>query len=112
MATQSVTPHAIPFLVVDSTDRISQEHLTRIIELRRQIGLLESSLTVAESEVKLALEAGAEVEAGLFRASLKLTKRRNVSWKNVVERELGDDYAARVLSATRPDTYTSLEVSL
>src|SRR5258708_7590752 len=112
MATQIVTPHSIPFLVIDSTNRISQGHLTRIIELRRQIGLLESSLTIAESEVKIALEDGAEVETGLFRASLKVTKRRNVSWKNVVERELGEDYAARVLNATRPDTTTSLGASL
>jgi hypothetical protein len=112
MHTQSVTPHAIPFPVVNSTNRISQVNLTHIIELRRQIGLLESSLTVAESEVKIALEAGTEVEVGLFRASLKVTKRRNVSWKNVVERELSEDYAARVLAATHPDSYASLEVSL
>jgi hypothetical protein len=112
MATQILASHAIPFPVVDSRKHISQASLTNIIELRRQVALLESSLTVAESEVKLALEAGAEVEAGLFRASLKITKRRNVSWKNVVERELGEDYAARVLAATRADSYTNLEVSL
>jgi hypothetical protein len=34
-----------------------------------------------------------------------------VSWKSVVERELGEDYAKRVLAATKPDTYTHLVVT-
>jgi hypothetical protein len=34
-----------------------------------------------------------------------------VSWKSVVERELGEDYAKRVPAATKPDTYTHLVVT-
>jgi hypothetical protein len=79
--------------------------------LRQQIESLEQQLGEAQTDVKTALESGAEVEAGLFRASLKVTERTNVSWKTVVERELGGDYARRVLASTKPDKYVNLVVT-
>jgi len=51
------------------------------------------------------------VEDGLFRAFLKTTERRSVAWKSIVERELGEGYANRVLAATKPDKFTTLVVS-
>ena len=39
-------------------------------------------------------------------------ERRSVAWKAVVERELGEDYARRVLAATKPETYVSLAVTV
>lgn len=106
---------SIPFVVSPQVsprvEPITQDRLAEIITLRQQIEELEKQLGEAQTDVKLALESGAEVESGLFRASLKTTERTNVSWKSVVERELGDDYAKRVLSATKPDQYVHLVVT-
>jgi hypothetical protein len=46
-------------------------------------------------------ESGADVEPTVFRPSLKLTERTNVSWKSVVE---------RVLVSRMPDKYDNLVV--
>lgn len=90
---------------------ISQAQLSHIIELRRQIEALEADLKAAEAEAQAALTAGRPVEPGLWKAWLRTTERRSVPWKQVVERELGQDYAKRVLAATKPETYTHLVVS-
>jgi hypothetical protein len=112
MATSKVTPFAVPSQPSPKkAERITQDRLAEIITLRQQIEQLEKQLGEAQTDVKSALEAGAAVEPGLFRASLKITERTNVSWKSVVERELGEDYAKRVLSATKPDKYTNLVVT-
>src|ERR1700694_374594 len=82
-------------------ERVTQDRLAEIITLRQQIESLEKHLGEAQADVKSALESGAEVEPGLFRATLKITERTSVSWKSVVERELGEEYARRVLSSTK-----------
>ena len=110
MATQRVPALRFPSQPSPKT-LVSQDRLAEIITLRQQIEQLEAQLGEAHTDVQSALEAGAAVEPGLFRASLKITERRNVSWKSVVERELGEDYATRVLSATKPDKYTHLIVT-
>lgn len=114
MATQTV-PHVVPqskFPVVIRIESqiISQDQLCQIVTLRQQMEALETKLKALEIETRTALESGTEVEPGLLRAHLKTTERRNVSWKSVVEREPGEDYAVRVLAATKPDTYTTLIV--
>jgi hypothetical protein len=111
MATQRVPALQFPSQVSPKPDLITQDRLAEIITLRHQIEQLELQLGEAQSDVKGALQAGAEVEPGLFRASLKVSQRTNVSWKTVVERELGDDYAKRVLAATKADTYVHLIVT-
>lgn len=111
MATSKVTPFAVPAQFTHVVERVTQDRLAEIITLRQQIEELEKLLGEAQSNVKFALESGAEVEPGLFRAFLKVTERTNVSWKSVVERELGDDYAKRVLAATKPDKYVHLVVT-
>jgi len=78
--------------------------------MRRQRDALDKQIQNAEASARAALESGAEVEAGVFHARLKITERRSVQWKAIVERELGEDYARRVLSATHPDTFTTLVV--
>jgi hypothetical protein len=92
-------------------ERITQDRLAEIITLRQQIESLEKQLGEAQTDVKSALEAGAEVELGLLRAFLKTTERRSVPWKQVCERELSEAYCARVLAATKPDTSVNLVVS-
>jgi hypothetical protein len=101
------TSNVIPL----TTQPVTQDQLSEIIVLRQQIEDLEKRLGEAQTDVKSALEAGAAVEEGLFRASLKVSERTSVSWKSVVERELGPDYTRRVLAATKPDRYTHLVVT-
>ena len=109
-ATKSI-PFVVSPQVSPKVEPITQDRLAEIIMLRQQIESLEKQLGEAQTDVKSALESGAEVEPGLFRAFLKITERTNVSWKSVVERELGEDYAKRVLSATKPDKYKNLVVT-
>jgi hypothetical protein len=112
MATQRVPALQFPSQPSPKkVERVTQGRLAEIITLRQQIEDLEKQLGEAQTDVKSALEAGAAVEPGIFRASLKTTERTNVSWKSVVERELGEDYAKRVLSATKPDKYVHLVVT-
>jgi len=113
MATQRVPALQFPLQPQPSPKvaLVTQDRLAEIITLRQHIADLEKQLDEAQVDVKLALQSGAEVEPGLFRASLKFTERTNVSWKTVVERELGVDYAKRVLASTKPDKYVNLVVT-
>ena len=111
MATQRVPALQFPSQATVAVEPITQDQLAEIIALRQQIEGLEQRLGEAQSDVKTALETGAEVESGLFRAFLKTTERRSVPWKQVCERELGEAYCARVLGATKPDTFVNLIVS-
>jgi hypothetical protein len=90
---------------------IGQDELGHILEMRRQREALDEQIKESETAVRAALEAGAVVEDGVFRAYLKPGERRSVAWKAIVERELGEGYANRVLAATKPDKFTTLVVS-
>jgi hypothetical protein len=111
MATQRVPALQFPSQLSSKVEPVTQDRLAEIIMLRQQIESLEKQLGEAQTDVKSALESGADIESGLFRAFLKVTERTNVSWKTVVERELGADYAKRVLASTKPDKYVNLVVS-
>ena len=89
---------------------ITQDKLTHYKALRQRIEALEAESEQMEAEIRASLEAGAAVEPGIFRALLKTTERRSVSWKAVCERELGEAYCARVLGSTKPDKITRLVV--
>lgn len=105
---------SIPFVVptqIPSRVQITQANLCRVVELRRKIEQLNADLKEAESAIRLGLESGSPVEPGTLRAFLKNMERRSVSWKAVVERELGDEYARRVLAATKPDVSVQLVIS-
>jgi hypothetical protein len=110
-STQRVPALQFPSQPSPKVGSVTQDRLAEIIMLRQQIESLEKQLCEAQVDVKIALQSGAEVEPGLFRASLKFTERTNVSWKTVVERELGADYTRRVLASTKPDKYVNLVVT-
>jgi hypothetical protein len=111
MATQRVPALQFPSQQSPKVEPVTQDRLAEIIVLRQQIEELEKQLGEAQTDVKSALESGADVEPGLFRASLKITERRNVSWKSVCEKELGNEYAQLVLASTKPDKYVHLVVT-
>jgi hypothetical protein len=90
---------------------ICQTDLSYILELRRQRDTIDEQIKESETAIRTALEVGAIVEPGIFQAYLKHTERRSVAWRVVVERELGEGYAARVLAATKTDKYCSLVIS-
>lgn len=108
VAQHPVRPNGSPIVIRPA--RISQEELAHVLEIRRQREALDERLKEAETALRGALEAGVQVEPGIFHAHLKTVERRSVAWKAVVERELGQDYATRVLAATKPDTFTSLVI--
>lgn len=108
MATVTV-PQVVPFR--KPVEKIPQPKLAHIVDLRRSIQELQAELEQVEGEVQAALESGAPVEPGVLRAFLKECERRCVPWKQVVERELGEEYAKRVLAATRPERYVHLVVT-
>lgn len=111
MATQRVPALQFPSQETPHFESVTQEQLARILTLRQQVEALEHQLGEAQADVQSALEAGASIEPGQFRASLKTVERRSVAWKAVCERELGEPYCARVLAATRPDTFMHLVVN-
>ena len=92
--------------------RITQETLRMIAKRRAQIEELQFQVKASEQLVLERLKDGAKVAPGLLTARVKEFSRRNVAWKEVVVREIGQDYADRVLNATKPEVYTSLVVEL
>jgi hypothetical protein len=116
VASASVTHsvlHSVPQLVKQTAvqqENISQFELAAICTLRDRAQQIQQQIEEAEASIRARLEAGTEVERGAFHAYLKTVERRSVSWKGVVERELGEDYAVRVLAATRPDKFSTLVI--
>jgi hypothetical protein len=94
-----------------AVETLTQLELTALLSLKNRAEQLQSQIDEAEKNVQARLEAGAAVEAGLLKAYLKTTQRRNVSWKEVCERRLGASYCNRVLAATHPTPSTHLVVS-
>jgi hypothetical protein len=92
--------------------RITQETLRVIANRRAQIQTLQLQVKASELLVLERLKDGVKVAPGLMTARVKEFSRRNVAWKEVVVREIGQDYADRVLNATKPEVYTSLVVEL
>ena len=109
--TPSIT-NVIPIKSPSSPQTITQLEISLILELRRRADVLQQQIDEAEKSIRARLETGSEVEDGVFHAYIKTTERRSVAWKAVVERELGEDYATRVLAATKPDKFSTLVVSV
>jgi hypothetical protein len=91
--------------------RISQVAIRWILKQRENVTRLAEALKAKESEMLAALKAGTPVQSGKHAATIKSFERRSPSWKAVVERELGEEYTARVLAATKPNTIESLELN-
>ncbi len=89
---------------------VTQFDLKRHVSLSNQIDALKQELSKLEQTLTASLARGAEVEPGAHTAQLKTSERRNVSWKDVVIRLKGSGYVSRILSCTKPKTYTKLVV--
>jgi hypothetical protein len=90
--------------------KINQSMLSKVLLAKKRIAELEAEVKAGEDQILAALKDGATVQDGVLTAYIKTWERRSPSWKTVVERELGEQYAARVLAGTKPQTYTSLVV--
>jgi len=89
---------------------ITQRELKDYLLAKKRHAAAEEKLAAKEAQFKAALEAGATIDEGLLTAYIKNRERRDVSWKTIVERELGEAYATRVLAATAPKQYSKLVV--
>jgi len=108
VATATV-PQVVPFR--KPTGPVTQTELALVLSLRDRIRELETQIAEAEAAIQAQLEAGLPVEPGLLKAFLRVSERRSVAWKAVVERELGEYYAKRVLAATKPERFVHLVVT-
>lgn len=72
---------------------IRQSELQTISKYRREVTWFNSQLRPLEKDVLDLLIAGAGVEPGRFRANVSYMRRHNPAWKEVVIRELGEDFA-------------------
>ncbi len=96
--------------IISQPQTITQFDLARYVTLANQIDALKAEQSALEHQLTTALDSGAVVEPGNHTAKLRTTERRNVSWKKVVIRLKSEGYANKVLSATKPTTYTKLVV--
>ncbi len=96
--------------ILSQPQTITQFDLARYATLANQIDALKAEQSVLEHQLITSLGSGAVVEPGNHTAKLRTTERRNVSWKKVVIRLKSEGYANKVLSATKPTTYTKLVV--
>ncbi len=96
--------------ILSQPQTITQFDLARYATLANQIDALKAEQSALEHQLIMAIGSGANVEKGAHTAQLKTSERRNVSWKAVVIRLKGSGYASRILSCTKPKTYTKLVV--
>ena len=123
MATQTNVPQSVEqskLVVVPfpAPQGVTQLELAALLSLRGRLSQIEKQVEDAEQSIKTRLEKGCAVEEGDHVALLKPTSRRNVSWKEVVER-LGDRlfgpgggsrYAEKILRRTKPTPGISLVI--
>ena len=103
--------------LVRPTTVVSQETLSKIVRLRRELQELESwasetkaRLQAEEDQIIASLEDGVPVEAGERTAQVKTTSRRIVAWKEAFIARLGKAMADRVQVEVVPQVYKRLEV--
>jgi hypothetical protein len=92
------------------SQEISQRTLRDYLLAKKKLEALSEKLKATEQELQAALNAGATVASGVLTAYMNTWERRDVAWKAVVERELGEGYATRVLAATTPSKHSELVV--
>jgi len=96
--------------ILSQPQTLTQFDLARYVSLSSQIDALKREHADLESQLITSLDGGCKVEPGAHTAQLRSTERRNISWKKVVIRLKSEGYANKVLSATKPTTYTKLVV--
>jgi hypothetical protein len=97
---------------------ITQAQLSEYLKKDGQLKALKKELTDLEDSLFKALKAKATVQSGALSATISRGERRNVSWKEVVQREIdesrgkgeGEKFTERVLAATKPTPTESLSV--
>ena len=92
------------------TQTISQFQLARYVALLNQIEALKEEQQELKEELTGALSHGVQIEPGTHTARLSCYERRNVSWKDVVIRSKGAEFADSILATTEPTNYTKLIV--
>lgn len=111
---QTSVPTHVPVQIAP----ITQKELRAFIALSNQLEKLEAEYKTQELSLKNLLAAGAEVQKGIHVAILKISERRNVSWKTeaiCLADELrgqgkGQKWADEVIAATVPSPIVSLDV--
>ena len=96
--------------ILSQPQTLTQFDLARYVTMANQIDALKAEQSALEQQLITSLDSGCKVEPGNHTAKLRTTERRNVSWKKVVIRLKSEGYANKVLSATKPTTYTKLVV--
>ena len=96
--------------ILSQPQTLTQFDLARYVTMANQIDVLKGEQSALEQQLITSLDRGCKVEPGSHTAQLKTSERRNVSWKAVVIRLKGTGYASRILSCTKPKTYTKLVV--
>ncbi len=96
--------------ILSQPQTVTQFDLVRHVSLSNQIDALRREHSELEQKLIASLSSDAQVEPGAHTAQLKTSERRNVSWKAVVIRLKGSGYVSRILSCTKPKTYTKLVV--
>ena len=122
----AATRNIIPFpasqqapQTIQTPQEVSQGDLSFILATRLEVERLTALLTEAEQSVKARLEAGANVEQGVYRTWLKEHFRRAVAWREVserlAERLYGEGrafaYCENTLKNTKPTRTVSLHVA-
>ena len=103
---------------VRPTKAVSQETLSKIVRLRREVQEIESwaqetkaRLQAEEDQVIKALEDGLPLEAGERTAQVKTLSRRVVAWKDAFVKYMGVTLAEKVSQETAPQIYKRLEIA-
>jgi hypothetical protein len=117
MATAKVITLSSSSVAIPVVEKITQDELTELIRARNTLAELRCEVDALESSIKSRLESGASIQPGVHVAALQERSRRSVEWKSVVARLAerlgmdGDVYCSRVLTATKPTKYFSLEIN-
>ena len=97
---------------------VSQHVLTSVLNQRQRVKEVEKALatekaklSAAEDQVIAALDEGRVVAHGQRAASIKVTYRRFVAWKQEFIVRLGNVLAEKVQAEAEPKTYKTLEIS-
>ena len=117
MATAKVIPFPDSQQAQSTPQEVSQAQLEYVLHLRRESRRIQEALTQVETEVKQALEVGAEVEPGTHLTELRESWRASIPWKekavDLAERLglNGPAWAKNVLSHTTKTRTVSLFVA-
>ena len=104
--------------IVKSSAVVSQESLSKIVRLKRELLELETwakdtkaRLQAEEDQVIKALDDGLSIESGERTATVRTITRRIVAWKDAFVRHVGRAVADRLTAEAEPTVYKKLEIA-